>query len=191
MRKLWRYITAERDCCIRYLADFPEDNHFSVFSHNDTRYLCYNMMRQLEDIIDGLVLDKSSPYDGNLVFLDNSRREELLQVTRLLELVRHSVKRLVLVPILEEKARCRQMCQYRECGRITEEKQLLCGGDCRAVNYCCRECAVNDWDRHSKECEKTEVSYITKKEKEKVRKIDKEREEEVKKVVREFYEYTI
>ena len=106
-----------------------------------------------------------------------------------MELVRHTVKRLVLVPIMEEKRRCRHICQYGECGRVTNEEQVVCGGDCRAVNYCSRECAVHDWDRHSKECEKTEVSYISKKEKEKVRKIDKEREEEVKQLVREFYEY--
>ena len=78
------------------------------------------------------------------------------------------------------------MCQYRECGRITEEKQLLCGGDCRSVNYCSRECAVNDWDRHSQECEKTEVSYISKKEKEKVRKIDPDREEELIKLLSRY-----
>ena len=154
------------------------------------------MMIRLEVLLDSdLVLsldasqDKKGPHYFQ-VYLDEKNREELVQVTLLMEQVRHTVKKLVLVPILEEKARCRQMCQYSECGRITEEKQLLCGGDCRSVNYCSRECAVNDWDRHSKECEKMEVSYISKKEKEKVRKIDEKREEEVKQLVREFYEYT-
>ena len=140
------------------------------------------MMRDLEDYIDGYLLmgrEWEGAYSVGRVYLDEASREKLGQVTLLVELVRHTVKRLVLVPIMEEKARCRQMCQYRECGRITEEKQLLCGGDCRSVNYCSRECAVNDWDRHSKECEKMEVSYISKKEKEKVRKIDLERQEEV------------
>ena len=147
------------------------------------------MMRELEEYIDHyLVMGKDEDSEGvegvERVYLDEARREKLVQVTLLVELVRHTVKRLVLLPIMEEKRRCRHICQYRECGRITEEKQLLCGGDCRAVNYCSQECAVNDWDRHSKECEKTEVSYISKKEKEKVRKIDLDREEEVIKLLK-------
>ena len=51
VRKLWRYIKAERDCCSKYLSYFSPAS-ISGLSHETTRYVCYSMMRQLETLID-------------------------------------------------------------------------------------------------------------------------------------------
>lgn len=44
------------------------------------------------------------------------------------------------------------LCRNRNCCRLEKRRKLLYCAACNTVNYCSRECQVEDWPRHKKSC---------------------------------------
>ena len=113
----------------------------------------------------------------NFVYLDNCRRNEMVEITNMIKLAGYKIKRLVLFPILDQKEASRKKCSV--CLREDENHLSLCRW-CLGVTYCSQECWNQDSLKHKVICGPSKVDKIRRSKRAVFQDLDEEKEGELK-----------